>query len=423
MVEEASSGALPKGVSGGKGGKAISFVGLKGKSAAPPRLKTGIAELDRVCGGGLVAGSAVLVGGDPGIGKSTLLLQACGAIAAGAKCLYITGEEAVDQVRLRAARLGLENAPVELAAATNVRDIAASLDVKDGADLVVIDSIQTMYTDAIDSAPGTVTQVRTCSHELIRIAKKRGFTLFLVGHVTKEGTLAGPRVLEHMVDTVLYFEGERGHHFRILRAVKNRFGATDEIGVFEMADAGLAEVPNPSALFLAERRGNVSGSCVFAGLEGTRPMLVEIQALVAPSSLGTARRTVVGWDSGRLAMIAAVLESRCGLALGGHDIYLNVAGGLRVSEPAADAAVAAALVSSFRDSPVSPGAVVFGEIGLSGEIRAVTQMDQRLREAAKLGFTEAWMPKNSGRRKQAVDSRSVAIESLGHIQALVDKFS
>jgi DNA repair protein RadA/Sms len=423
LAEEAGSGALPKGVSGGKGGKAISFVGLKGKTAAPPRLKTGIAELDRVCGGGLVAGSAILVGGDPGIGKSTLLLQATGAVAAGAKCLYITGEEAVDQVRLRAARLGLENTPVELAAATNVRDIAASLDVNDGADLVVIDSIQTMYTDAIDSAPGTVTQVRTCSHELIRIAKKRGFTLFLVGHVTKEGTLAGPRVLEHMVDTVLYFEGERGHHFRILRAVKNRFGATDEIGVFEMADAGLAEVPNPSALFLAERRGNVSGSCVFAGLEGTRPMLVEIQALVAPSSLGTARRTVVGWDSGRLAMIAAVLESRCGLALGGHDIYLNVAGGLRVSEPAADAAVAAALVSSFRDSPVSSGAVVFGEIGLSGEIRAVTQMDQRLREAAKLGFTEAWMPKNSGRRKQPMDSRSVSIESLGHVQALVDKFS
>ena len=254
-----------------------------------------------------MAGSAILVGGDPGIGKSTLLLQACGALANTSKCLYITGEEAVDQVRLRAARLGLDSAPVELATATNVRDIAASLDIKDAADLVVIDSIQTMYTDAVDSAPGTVTQVRTCSHELIRIAKKRGFTLFLVGHVTKEGTLAGPRVLEHMVDTVLYFEGERGHHFRILRAVKNRFGATDEIGVFEMVNAGLAEVPNPSALFLAERRGNVSGSCVFAGLEGTRPMLVEIQALVAPTSLGTPRRTVVGWDSSRLSMIAAVL--------------------------------------------------------------------------------------------------------------------
>ncbi|MEQ8735815.1 MAG: DNA repair protein RadA [Rhodospirillaceae bacterium] len=424
LVEEAGSATLPKGVSGGKGGRAISFVPLKGETAAPPRLHTGIAELDRVCGGGLVAGSAVLVGGDPGIGKSTLLLQACGALAANAKCLYITGEEAVDQVRLRAARLGLENAPVELAAATNVRDIAATLDTKGAADLVVIDSIQTMYTDAIDSAPGTVTQVRTCSHELIRIAKKRGFTLFLVGHVTKEGTLAGPRVLEHMVDTVLYFEGERGHHFRILRAVKNRFGATDEIGVFEMANAGLAEVPNPSALFLAERRGNVSGSCVFAGLEGSRPMLVEIQALVAPTSLGTARRTVVGWDSSRLSMIAAVLEARCGLALSGHDIYLNVAGGLRISEPAADAAVAAALVSSLRDAPVPPGAVVFGEIGLSGELRAVTQMDQRLREAAKLGFTDAWMPKNAGRRTSNMDTpNGVTLTSLGHVQDLVEKFS
>lgn len=424
LVEEAASATLPKGVSGGKGGKAITFVGLKGKTATPPRLNTGIAELDRVCGGGLVAGSAILVGGDPGIGKSTLLLQACGALAGNSKCLYISGEEAVDQVRLRAARLGLENAPVELAAATNVRDIAASLDSAGAADLVVIDSIQTMYTDAVDSAPGTVTQVRTCSHELIRLAKKRGFTLFLVGHVTKEGALAGPRVLEHMVDTVLYFEGERGHHFRILRAVKNRFGATDEIGVFEMVNAGLAEVANPSALFLADRRGNVSGSCVFAGLEGTRPMLVEIQALVAPSSLGTPRRTVVGWDSGRLSMIAAVLEARCDLALGGHDIYLNVAGGLRVSEPAADTAVAAALVSSLRDSPVPPGAVVFGEIGLSGEIRAVPQMDQRLREAAKLGFSDAWMPKNAGRRSTSLDvPDGVAVSSLGHAQELVDRFA
>lgn len=423
LVEDAAVGALPKGVSGGKGGKAISFVGLKGETATPPRRQTGIAELDRVCGGGLVAGSAILVGGDPGIGKSTLLLQACGALAKTAKCLYITGEEAVDQVRLRAARLGLDTAPVELASATNVRDIAASLDAAGAADLVVIDSIQTMYTDAVDSAPGTVTQVRTCSHELIRIAKKRGFTLFLVGHVTKEGTLAGPRVLEHMVDTVLYFEGERGHHFRILRAVKNRFGATDEIGVFEMADTGLAEVPNPSALFLAERRGNVSGSCVFAGLEGTRPMLVEIQALVAPTALGTPRRTVVGWDTGRLAMIAAVLETRSGLALSGHDIYLNVAGGLRVSEPAADAAVAAALVSSLKDSPAPAEAVVFGEIGLSGELRAVSQMEQRLREAAKLGFNEAWLPKQTGRKAASETTKGVTLNTLGHIQDLVDKFA
>jgi DNA repair protein RadA/Sms len=424
LAEEASARTLPKGVSGGKGGKKIAFVGLKGETAAPPRLSTTIAELDRVCGGGLVPGSAILVGGDPGIGKSTLLLQACGAVAKKAKCLYITGEEAIDQVRLRAARLGLEDSPVELAAATNVRDIAASLDKPGAADLVVIDSIQTMYTDAVDSAPGTVTQVRTCSHELIRIAKKNGFTLFLVGHVTKEGTLAGPRVMEHMVDTVLYFEGERGHHFRILRAVKNRFGATDEIGVFEMADAGLAEVPNPSALFLAERRGNVSGSCVFAGLEGTRPMLVEIQALVAPSALGTPRRTVVGWDSGRLAMIAAVLETRCGLALSGHDIYLNVAGGLRISEPAADAAVAAALISSLRDTPVPAGAVVFGEIGLSGEIRAVSQMDQRLREAAKLGFIDAWSPKSTGRRTAKPSTPpGLTLNAMGHVQDLASKFA
>ncbi len=422
LVEEAPAAVLPKGVSGGRGGNVISFVGLKGKTATPPRMRTGIAELDRVCGGGLVAGSAVLVGGDPGIGKSTLLLQACGALADKAKCLYITGEEAIDQVRLRATRLGLDSAPVELAAATNVHDIAASLDKQDAAGLVVIDSIQTMHTDAVDSAPGTVTQVRTCSHELIRIAKKRGFALFLVGHVTKEGTLAGPRVLEHMVDTVLYFEGERGHHFRILRAVKNRFGATDEIGVFEMVNAGLIEVPNPSALFLAERRGNVSGSCVFAGMEGTRPMLVEIQALVAPTTLGTPRRTVVGWDSGRLSMIATVLEARCGLALSGHDIYLNVAGGLRISEPAADVAVAAALVSSLKDMPVPAGAVVFGEIGLSGEMRAVTQMDQRLREAAKLGFTEAWMPKAAGRTSEVEPPKGVTLDVIGHIQSLTDKF-
>ncbi len=423
LVEEAESTNLPKGISGGRGGRPVTFFGLKGETATPPRLQTGIAELDRVCGSGLVPGSAILVGGDPGIGKSTLLLQACGALAESARCLYITGEEAVDQVRLRASRLDLDTRPVELATATNVRDIAASLDSDGSANLVVIDSIQTMYSDSVDSAPGTVNQVRTCSHELIRLAKKRGFTLFLVGHVTKEGTLAGPRLLEHMVDTVLYFEGERGHHFRILRAVKNRFGATDEIGVFEMVNSGLVEVPNPSTLFLAERRGNVSGSCVFAGMEGTRPMLVEIQALVAPTNLGTARRTVVGWDPGRLSMIAAVLEARCRLALSDHDIYLNVAGGLRISEPAADAAVAAALVSSLLDMPAPAGSVVFGEIGLSGEVRAVTHMDQRLREAAKLGFTDAWMPKNTRRKANDDAPQGVAITSIGHVQTLVDNFA
>ncbi len=457
IAEEAPRENLPKGVSGGRGGRKIAFTDLRGTSKPAPRISTGIAELDRVCGGGLVAGSAVLVGGDPGIGKSTILLQACGNLAAnGTTVAYITGEEAVDQIRLRAARLGLEKQPVMLAAATNVRDIVASLDEGTPPDVVVIDSIQTMYADTVESAPGTVTQVRTCSHELIRLAKRRGFALFLVGHVTKEGTLAGPRVLEHMVDTVLYFEGDRGHQFRILRAVKNRYGATDEIGVFEMTDLGLREVANPSALFLAERRGNVSGCCVFAGIEGSRPVLVEIQALVAASSLGTPRRAVVGWDSGRMNMVLAVLEARAGLAFSGHDIYLNVAGGLRIQEPAADLAVAAALISALTGEPVPASAVVFGEIGLSGEVRAVAQAELRLKEAAKLGFEAAWAPRaaRDGRSKRAngapksasgaskpaigahksdsgaskdvksgPSAQNMAIQNMGHVQDLVEKFA
>jgi DNA repair protein RadA/Sms len=426
IQEEAPAETLPKGQTGGRGGRKIEFVGLKGAAAPPPRLPTGLAELDRVAGGGLVPGSALLVGGDPGIGKSTILLQATAGLArSGAKCVYISGEEAVDQVRLRARRLGLDSAPVALASATNVRDIVATLDTGEPPDVVVIDSIQTMYLDTLDSAPGTVAQVRAGSHELIRLAKRRGFVLFLVGHVTKEGQLAGPRVMEHMVDAVLYFEGERGHQFRILRAVKNRFGATDEIGVFEMSDAGLSEVPNPSALFLAERRGNVTGSCVFAGIEGTRPMLVEIQALVAQSNPGTPRRAVVGWDSGRLSMIMAVLEARCGLAMAGNDVYLNVAGGLRISEPAADLAVTAALISSFTGTPVPPDMVVFGEIGLSGEVRAVAQGEARLKEAAKLGFDQAMVParprEGKGKRNEA-PKVSLRLREIGHLQDLVALF-
>src|SRR5690606_22531198 len=345
-----------------------------------------IGELDRVLGGGFVPGSSILIGGDPGIGKSTLLLQAVAKMAmAGAACTYISGEEATQQISMRAERLGLAKAPVRLASANSVRDIITSVEkASPMPSLLVIDSIQTVFADNLPSAPGTVAQVRASAQELIRLARKTGTSVILVGHVTKDGQIAGPRVLEHMVDTVLYFEGDRGHQFRILRAVKNRFGPTDEIGVFEMTDAGLAEVLNPSALFLAERRGNVSGSCVFAGLEGTRPVLVEIQALVAPSALGTPRRAVVGWDMARLNMVIAVLEARCGLAFTGHDLYLNVAGGLRIQEPAADLAVAAALVSALSGSPVPADAVVFGEIGLSGEIRAVAQRDVRLKEAAKL---------------------------------------
>jgi len=416
IVEEAAPDVAPKGVSP-KGGKRVTFVGLEGESEQAPRRGTGIAELDRVLGGGLVKGSAVLVGGDPGIGKSTLLLQAAASLSKGARVAYISGEEAVDQIRMRATRLGLAKAGVALASATNVRDILATLDGADAPDLAVIDSIQTMYIDQLDSAPGTVAQVRASAAELIRLAKRRGVAVILVGHVTKEGTIAGPRVLEHMVDTVLYFEGERGHQFRILRAVKNRFGPTDEIGVFEMTDAGLTEVPNPSALFLAERRGEVSGAAVFAGMEGTRPVLVEIQALVAPSAYGTPRRAVIGWDSGRLAMVLAVLETRCGLAFGGADVYLNVAGGLRIAEPAADLAVAAALVSALTDTPVPGEAVVFGEIGLSGEIRAVGQTEARLKEAAKLGFARAYCPP---RGKRGGSAAGIATRELRVLADLVE---
>ncbi|HTS91868.1 MAG TPA: DNA repair protein RadA [Stellaceae bacterium] len=422
LVEEQARQASPRGLGAGKGRK-LEFTGLSGVGERLRRRVCGIAEFDRVCGGGLVPGSALLVGGDPGIGKSTLLLQAVAALAGGARCVYISGEESLDQVRLRAERLGVAAAPVQLAAATSVRDIAASLDRQDAPDVVVVDSIQTLHLDSLDSAPGTVSQVRAAAHELIRLAKERGFSLLLVGHVTKEGMIAGPRVLEHMVDTVLYFEGDRGHQFRILRAVKNRFGPTDEIGVFEMTDRGLAEVPNPSALFLAERRGEVAGSAVFAGMEGTRPVLVEIQALVAPSPPGTPRRAVIGWDGNRLAMILAVLDARCGLSIGANDVYLNVAGGLRIAEPAADLAVAAALLSAATQQPVPADTVVFGEIGLSGEVRPVAQPEARLKEAGKLGFAAAWMPRRSSQaRGRALDGAPASIREIAHLGDLLARF-
>jgi DNA repair protein RadA/Sms len=448
MVEELPRAVPPKGL-GAKalGGSAarLDFVALRGETAGPPRRLTGIAELDRVCGGGLVPGSTILVGGDPGIGKSTLLLQAAASLAAaGGDAAYITGEEAIDQVRLRAERLGVADTPVRLASAASVRDIIAALDDKRAPDFAVIDSIQTMYLDTLDSAPGTVSQVRGAAQELIALAKRRGLVVVLVGHVTKEGLIAGPRVLEHMVDTVLYFEGERGHQFRILRAVKNRFGPTDEIGVFEMSDRGLVEVPNPSALFLADRSiteaepgddpgdatiGQIAGAAVFAGIEGTRPVLVEIQALVAPSLLGTPRRAVVGWDATRLAMITAVLDARCGLSVGANDIYLNIAGGLRIVEPAADLAVAAALVSALTETPVPADTVVFGEIGLSGRVRPVAHADARLKEAAKLGFAEAWVPFRppgiaAGRgARQVAPGEGLATVAIGHLSELVARLS
>ena len=442
LPREVPPGGLGKAAFGKerRGGRALGFVSLTGQAMLPPRQQTGIAELDRVCGGGFVPGSAILVGGDPGIGKSTLLLQAAAAIAAEASAAYITGEEAIDQVRLRAERLEVATSPVLLAATSNVRDITAALDREDRPGLVVVDSIQTMYLDTLDSAPGTVSQVRGAAQELIQLAKRRGFVLVLVGHVTKEGVIAGPRVLEHMVDTVLYFEGERGHQFRILRAVKNRFGATDEIGVFEMSDRGLVEVPNPSALFLAGRAVGeqetaegalsgalgepLSGSAVFAGMEGTRPVLVEVQALIAPAVLGTPRRAVVGWDGTRLAMITAVLDARCGLSVGANDIYLNVAGGLRISEPAADLAVAAALVSALSETPVPADTVVFGEIALSGDVRAVGHTEARLKEAAKLGFGSAWTPTRSAasRRPRGADD-GLATVAIKHLRELVTRLS
>lgn len=414
LVEDVVASSPPRGL-GGKRGRRLAFASLSGEIVALNRRITGIAEFDRVTGGGLVPGSALLIGGDPGIGKSTLLLQVAAALAATGRAAYISGEEATDQIKLRADRLGLREAPVDLAAATAVRDIAASLDTAQPGDVVVVDSIQTLYLDTVESAPGTVAQVRVSAQELIRLAKSRGFILLLVGHVTKEGMIAGPRVLEHMVDTVLYFEGERGHPWRILRAVKNRFGATDEIGVFEMSDAGLTEVANPSALFLAERERDIPGSCVFAGMEGTRPVLVEIQALTAPTALGTPRRAVVGWDTGRLAMMIAVLEARCGLAFGGADVYLNVAGGLRIGEPAADLAVAAALASAHLGLPLAADIVVFGEIGLAGEVRAVARADIRLKEAAKLGFARAVIPA----RRPVTAPANLLVEEVGHVMELL----
>ncbi len=432
IVEETGRDSLPGGLSRGqrKAGRPIDLVGLEGSEAPLPRRRSGILEFDRVCGGGLVPGSAILVGGDPGIGKSTLLLQVAAALTgagaqdgpeAGLACAYFSGEEAVDQIRLRAARLALAESRVQLAAATSVRDILATLDSAQAPQVAIIDSIQTMYVDSLDSAPGTVSQVRASAQELIRLAKQRGFALLLVGHVTKDGVIAGPKVLEHMVDAVLTFEGERSHQFRLLRATKNRFGPTDEIGVFEMTDRGLQEVANPSALFLAERNTNISGAAVFAGLEGTRPVLVEIEALVSASPLATPRRAVVGWDAGRLSMVLAVLEARCGLNLAGKDVYLNVAGGLRITEPAADLAVAAALVSSARDRALPEGCVVFGEIGLSGEVRPVSQAEARLKEAAKLGFTTALRP--ARRRKDQPEGSGMTLKEIRHLLDLFDFFA
>ncbi|MFZ5739704.1 MAG: DNA repair protein RadA [Pseudomonadota bacterium] len=418
LVEEAGDNAVPVSIRAKRRGRTFKLESLAGKSNDAPRLPSGMAELDRVTGGGFVRGSVLLVGGDPGIGKSTLLTQATSLMAkAGHRTVYISGEEAIAQVRLRAERLGLASAPVELAAETSVEDIIATLSEGTTPKLIVIDSIQTMWTDTVESAPGTVTQVRASAQALIRFAKKTGAAIILVGHVTKDGQIAGPRVVEHMVDAVLSFEGEGSQQFRILRSVKNRFGPTDEIGVFEMTGLGLREVSNPSELFLSERDLGSPGTAVFAGIEGTRPVLVELQALVAPSTLGTPRRAVVGWDSARLSMVLAVLEAHCGVKLSGYDVYFNVAGGLRINEPAADLAAAAALVSSLANAPLPTDAVYFGEISLSGAVRPVAQTPARLKEAAKLGFARAVLPEQT--RGDAPSDAGLALQSVGGLSSLV----
>ncbi len=419
LVEEQNVAAAPgSGLKGASKGRAVQLESLKGETQETPRFTSSIDELDRVTGGGFVPGSALLIGGEPGIGKSTLLLQVAASVAGrGGRSVYFSGEEAVAQVRLRAERLGLADAPVELAAETNLANILATLSAGPRADLIIIDSIQTLWADALEAAPGTVSQVRAATQSLIRFAKLAGSALILVGHVTKEGSIAGPKVIEHMVDAVLYFEGEQGHAFRILRTVKNRFGPTNEIGVFEMASAGLKEVANPSELFLGDRDADAPGAAVFAGMEGTRPLLVEIQALVAPSPLGTPRRAVLGWDSNRLSMVLAVLDARCGVSLAQCDVYLNVAGGLKITEPAADLAAAAALLSSFSGAPLSTDCVYFGEISLSGAVRAASHAPARLKEAQKLGFSKAVVPGAGDIDEKRLD---LEVDRLGHLKQLAE---
>jgi DNA repair protein RadA/Sms len=384
------------------------------------RMISRISELDRVLGGGLVPGSMVLIGGDPGIGKSTLILQLLGALAAdGRQVLYVTGEESARQVAMRGRRLGIEGNDILLATETCVESIitmAAELSPA----LLAVDSIQTMFTEEVASAPGSVTQVRESTALLVNLAKSTDLPILLVGHVTKEGSIAGPRVLEHMVDTVLYFEGDRGQPFRILRTVKNRFGSTNEIGVFEMKESGLAEVKNPSALFLAERPVNVPGSVVMPSIEGTRPILVEVQALVSPSNLGTGRRTAIGADPQRLALLTAVLEKKLGLTLFDHDIFLNIAGGIRIDEPALDLGVVVALLSSFFEKTVDPTTAVCGEVGLAGEIRAVGQIEMRIQEADRLGFTTFLLPMSSYRRLEKIEEHSMRVIGVATIQSLVE---
>lgn len=389
--------------------------------AEEDRVRTNILELDRTLGGGLVPGSAVLIGGDPGIGKSTLLLQAMGALAeAGQKVLYVTGEESMRQIRLRGERLGVLTESLLVYSETSLERILSALkEIKPG--VIVIDSVQTVCTDTLESSPGSVSQVREVSSRLISHAKSMEVPVFLVGHVTKDGAIAGPKVLEHMVDTVLYFEGERGHPFRILRAVKNRFGSVMEIGVFEMKEDGLKEVSNPSEIFLAERPEGASGSAVVSSLEGTRTILVEVQSLVCPTLFGMPRRTVVGVDNNKVALLAAVLEKKAGIALANHDIFIKVAGGIKLDEPAIDLGILASVSSNFLEKPIDPKTVIFGEVGLAGEVRAINQVEPRVKEAEKLGFKRCILPKDNLKGIKPVKG-GMELIGVANIKEAIDKF-
>jgi DNA repair protein RadA/Sms len=397
----------------------IVFENLDEKVSDSLRVDTGIKELNRVLGGGVVKGSAILIGGDPGIGKSTLLLQTLCSIAdQGLSALYVSGEESVNQIKMRALRLQLERSRVKVASASSISDIMNAL-LTQQPEVVVVDSIQTIFSPELSSAAGTVSQVRFCGNELIGVAKAKNIILFIVSHVNKDGQIAGPKVLEHMVDTVLYFEGDREYKFRILRTIKNRFGAANEIGIFEMHSTGLCEILNPSQLFLSTREDLVSGSVVFAGMEGSRPLLAEIQALIAPSYMPSPRRAVVGWDQNRLAMIIAVIASRFGVNLYDKEVYLNVVGGLKIDEPAADLAVTAALISAYRDVAIARDSIFMGEVGLSGEVRMVSQVDYRIKEAEKLGFRRAIVPGDIDKSKTfRRDHYALDIVTVKHVRDL-----
>ena len=421
LVEEVESKVDDRRPAWGASGGSLKPVLLKDVSSdSEDRRQTGIKELDRVLGGGVVSGSLILLGGDPGIGKSTLLLAAVERLAKSGPVLYVTGEESLRQTRMRADRLGVSSEGVHLFAETNAEQILHAAETLKPVALV-LDSIQTMFLPELGSAPGSISQVREVAGRVMAFAKRSGVATFLVGHVTKDGSIAGPRVLEHMVDTVLYFEGERGHPFRILRAHKNRFGSTNEIGVFEMKGSGLAEVADPSALFLSERPVGKSGSVVTSTLNGTRTILVEVQALVAPTGYGTARRTAMGVDTNRVALLAAVLEKKEGIQLIGCDIFVNVAGGMSLTEPASDLAVCAALVSSLQNRPLDPHTLILGEVGLAGEVRAVGQAEPRLAEAAKMGFKRAILPKGSAKRLEEHRLEPIGVETLSEaLDAMFD---